>query len=335
MSMGDATARVNCILHNSHSQLGEDLVLWPTLLLSAGAHRPIFIELGAFDGVTYSNSLLLERCFGFHGLLIESNPTNFAKLNHSGRAAALEHSAVCEGTPGTVRVLAAPAAGNGEVGLGCTGSCYARSKVVGFAAAKAQLAGRAEVMTSVEVPCRSLTAMIEQHLGRARAREPGAVAFLSLDVQGAELKVLRAVDPAVFGLVMVELDGTDAAKDEAVRGVLRAAGLLPQPAALFVPESEVWVRPELRVVPVPIPSVRRGRGHTKCGRDAWLFERNGCRFTMPPQRIAELLANVTEAAGPKSWVSRLASPPAPLAPGASVPAPVPAPVPGEREGMPR
>ena len=55
MSMGVASARVNCILHNSHSQLGEDLVLWPTLLLNA-APRPIFIELGAFDGVTYSNA---------------------------------------------------------------------------------------------------------------------------------------------------------------------------------------------------------------------------------------------------------------------------------------
>jgi hypothetical protein len=52
--------------------------------------------------VFLSNSYMLERCFGFRGLLIEANPTSFAKLHGGPRAAlghsTLVHSAVCSGS---------------------------------------------------------------------------------------------------------------------------------------------------------------------------------------------------------------------------------------------
>ena len=49
----------------------------PTLLAlvreSAGRGGS-FVELGAFDGVTDSNTFLLEKCFDWRGVLIEANP---------------------------------------------------------------------------------------------------------------------------------------------------------------------------------------------------------------------------------------------------------------------
>ena len=52
-------------------------------------------RLGALDGIAFSNTYMLERCFGWRGLLIEGNPASFAKLRESGRAATFLHSAVC------------------------------------------------------------------------------------------------------------------------------------------------------------------------------------------------------------------------------------------------
>ncbi|XP_050423715.1 uncharacterized protein LOC126835279 isoform X2 [Adelges cooleyi] len=48
-----------------------------------------FIECGALDGETRSNTLYFERFFGWNGLLIEADPLNFAKMLRKGRRAYL------------------------------------------------------------------------------------------------------------------------------------------------------------------------------------------------------------------------------------------------------
>ncbi|CAH1738172.1 unnamed protein product [Aphis gossypii] len=48
-----------------------------------------FIECGALDGETRSNTLLFERFYGWTGLLIEADPLNFAKMLKKGRRAYL------------------------------------------------------------------------------------------------------------------------------------------------------------------------------------------------------------------------------------------------------
>ena len=59
---------IACARRTSRSQFGEDLVLLPTLLAAAlrmPRHQGIFVELGALDGVTFSNTIMLEQCFGW------------------------------------------------------------------------------------------------------------------------------------------------------------------------------------------------------------------------------------------------------------------------------
>ena len=56
----------------------------------------------------------------------------------------------------------------------------------------------------------------------AGLRQP---AFLSLDVEGAELKVVETFDPATFSVIMVEMDSSNRTKDAAVHSRLLAAGL--------------------------------------------------------------------------------------------------------------
>jgi len=63
----------------SYSQNGEDLEL--IRRYSLGTHLPkTYIELGALDGIRYSNTKLLEEQFGWSGILIEPNKAAFSLL---------------------------------------------------------------------------------------------------------------------------------------------------------------------------------------------------------------------------------------------------------------
>jgi FkbM family methyltransferase len=57
------------------SQFGEDVLLWT---LFDRRLDGFFIEVGAFDGYTYSGSYALE-CVGWHGLLVEAIPERAAE----------------------------------------------------------------------------------------------------------------------------------------------------------------------------------------------------------------------------------------------------------------
>ena len=46
-----------------------------------------FVEAGAFDGESYSNTLFMERSLNWNGLLIEPNPDSFSKLTRKHRRA--------------------------------------------------------------------------------------------------------------------------------------------------------------------------------------------------------------------------------------------------------
>ena len=89
-------------MNTSRSQSREDIILLPTLLSLAGLGKPgVFVELGANDGVTFSNTLALEACLGWRGLLIEANPANYGQLATSGRAASVQYGAVCADAAGS------------------------------------------------------------------------------------------------------------------------------------------------------------------------------------------------------------------------------------------
>ena len=85
----------------------------------------------------------------------------------------------------------------------------------------------------VQVPCRPMSHMLEEVGLRS-------VDFLSLDVEGSELKVLQAADVHAFKLIMVELDARNLEKDEAVRDLLRHGGFTF--VQCEVGNNEVWVQ---------------------------------------------------------------------------------------------
>lgn len=212
----------SCMRARSKAQFREDCSLWPLLLSalspSSGGR---FVELGALDGLTGSNTYALEKCLNWTGLLIEANPESYAKLQVSGRSAVRVHSAVCR-RPGYVNVTA-----HGGVFAGMPSE---------MSAAYIRSWGRhiPQRDAVVEVPCRSLTSLMQDN------GLPSGAEFLSLDVQGAEELVLRAVDPAVFKVIMVEMDGFDKAKEMRIHSLLLKVGLKQANKSFRVPYSRVY-----------------------------------------------------------------------------------------------
>lgn len=208
-----------------HSQHGEDLVLLPTLARIAEQARidgrtPVFVEIGGHDGVTISNTVVLERCCGWRGVLVEPHPANFATMNRSRPLAANVHAGVCAdapyGAPGAMLHLQ----GRGPVAR-AGGGCGA-----------------------IAVPCRSLTSII-------RNAGYDAVDFLSLDVQGSEADVLAHTDLSLIqGVALVEMEDPKSAAAAQVHEVLSKAGLHWQPS-LQVPISRVYTSRNVQIRAFP------------------------------------------------------------------------------------
>jgi hypothetical protein len=107
--------------YRSRAQWADDIRLLPMLACAAGGPlaaphkaalslpvpRGSFVELGAYNGLSNSNTFMLERCFAWRGLLIEASPSNYKMLAiSSNRTAHKVHSAVCAAPGGVVEVSA-------------------------------------------------------------------------------------------------------------------------------------------------------------------------------------------------------------------------------------
>ena len=155
------------VLANSRSQWAEDLMLLPYLLRAADWGVGSFVELGALDGVTFSNTAVLERCFNWTGLLIEASPANFAALLRSRRKAATSFSAVCR-----------PDEAGGRVNMTLGGGNVAMQLDAASPALRRRHHGRLREASrrTIAVPCRPLSTLMAD-VGMHRAT------FLSLDVR--------------------------------------------------------------------------------------------------------------------------------------------------------
>ncbi|KAJ8605556.1 hypothetical protein CTAYLR_000129 [Chrysophaeum taylorii] len=127
-----------------------------------------YVEIGAYDGLRYSNTLYLATCLRWGGVLVEGGYTNFrlleanVKIGRSGGVAF--YGAVCAPPDETVR--------------------FVQSANIG-GAVDALLPGRRNLSKHEDVPCRPMEFYL-QNLTH--------VDFFSLDVEGGELLVLETID---------------------------------------------------------------------------------------------------------------------------------------------
>ena len=156
---------------------GLDLKLLPWLDFRGG----FFIEAGANDGITFSNTLFLERFRDWRGLLIEPIPELAARCRENRSKCIVEQCALVADSSGPRE---APMRYCGMMSLvkGAMRSEEADLEHI-RKGCEVQKIGSYEVT----VPARTLSSVLDAH-------GIGAIDFLSLDVEGYEVEALRGLD---------------------------------------------------------------------------------------------------------------------------------------------
>ena len=204
----DASARVK---RHSKSQDGEDRYLVDTYF--KGLCGGTYLELGALDGVRFSNSHLFEFGFGWSGVLIEPNPKSFKALQTNRPKNRLHNVAVCD-VSREVHFM------RGDEGA-VTGIFEFMAPSFRAEWFKGSASARLEDVSD-KIRCEPLWRV----LGKDGLREKKHIDFLSLDVEGAEFEVLKTIDFTAqqFGVIFYEADPHNVVKNEIVKSYLEARG---------------------------------------------------------------------------------------------------------------
>jgi FkbM family methyltransferase len=165
------------------SQFGQDALVGDILFKGKPG---IFVDVGARDGVTISNTLYLERKFGWTGIAIEPHPDLFAKLARRRRCDCRNVAASAAAAEGLefVKFLEEPF---GNSGLLSTFRDRERLKQI-----------RHEI---ISVPCKPLSEIIG---------DLKVIHYLDIDVEGHEFEVLKGID---FSRVEIRVIGLEVSED--------------------------------------------------------------------------------------------------------------------------
>ena len=170
----------------------------------------IFLELGGFDGKTYSNSYMLENVLDFRGMLIEPGPSNFVKMKKN--------------RPKCININCAISESKNEVEFIGDGHAIGSSKHIidSFKKPKGKTWTEAWNISNkiTKVKAERLDNLLEKHNIKY-------IDFWSLDVEGAELDVLKTMnwEIPVYIIIMEESsDWTGSEKVKECRNILKKNG---------------------------------------------------------------------------------------------------------------
>ena len=164
---------------------------------SRGIRNFTFVEAGAFDGLTGSNVATLEKNLLWQGLCYEPNPVNFARVQQNRPRCKNFNAVLCDESNST----------SGKyVNFQVLNPPYDQeSGIVDFMMPTKQDMIRnldhKFIGKKLKLSCRSMSRDITQFISA-----DGHVDFLSLDVEGSELTVLKTIDWAKiqFEVVLAE-----------------------------------------------------------------------------------------------------------------------------------
>lgn len=148
-------------LTESKSQNGQDLF---ALLSNNFKRNGVFIEFGAYDGVIFSNTHLLEKRFGWTGILIDPIPSHYESMKQN-RKCKLIHGAITAKHQESVLIEELPASD------------------------LSRFVDKRKMFKKVhEVKALTLQEVIDKNL------TSNEIDFLSIDIEGEDIEILKSLD---------------------------------------------------------------------------------------------------------------------------------------------
>jgi FkbM family methyltransferase len=176
-----------------YSQVGQDRFLLEHFF--RGKRGGVFLDIGAYDGETLSNTLFFERSMGWTGLCVEPLPSAFAKLAAT-RKAACEN--LCVGDfEGEADFLESDTAGPNELMLSGMPAHFDPRHVI-----------RLEAWSKTKITRRVRVTKLSTLLAKHSLFD---IDYCSIDTEGAELAILSDFDPERFrvGVFTIENNWDD------------------------------------------------------------------------------------------------------------------------------
>ncbi|MGF0536960.1 FkbM family methyltransferase [Agrobacterium sp. ES01] len=133
-----------------------------------------FVEIGAFDGISLSNTYILEKDFGWNGILVEPNPTHTIPIL-SRRKASLCTQPIDKvtGTNVTMRFLI---------------NTPELSSLSSASQKDMHAAHRRKDYVEIEMPSLNVNELLEKNAA------PMIIDYMSIDTEGNELDILNSFD---------------------------------------------------------------------------------------------------------------------------------------------
>jgi FkbM family methyltransferase len=174
MTVSGGTVRIPHPERNAyHSEYQEDE--WLNNHIFLGQRKGVFFECGAIDGIVHSNSLFFERALGWTGLCIEPNPDEFEKLKKN-RICKAENYALWPEENKTIDFQ--------KIKGGLRGWSAITESIEEQQKERIKTNIKPEDIEIIKVPTIRLSSILKKH-GMKN------IDFVSLDIEGAELDVLK------------------------------------------------------------------------------------------------------------------------------------------------
>ena len=195
--------------YKSQSREDKELEKW-----FKGICNGTYLEIGGLNGIRFSNSYVYNKGLNWTGVLVEASPRNYQQLvRNRPNEIANVHAGVCEKEMDLHWVESHPNA------------LYATGGFQEFADPEFQKLwwSEGQIQNAQVIKCRTLEQILLETVG------PGFYFdFFSLDVEGAELSVLRSInfDQVGFGVILVEADEHNVTKNLEARNFLESNGYI-------------------------------------------------------------------------------------------------------------
>jgi FkbM family methyltransferase len=194
------------------SQQEEDKILFEKYL---NYKNGFFIELGAMDGITYSNSLFFELFMNWRGVLIE--PTSQYESLVKNRPNCYNFNYAISEIEGELEFL-----GDGALG--------------GLTKSMSNIHRSGWNLDKSHKPKKVKSVPINKIISELNVER---VDLFSIDVEGGELEVLKTFDWSIpVYLVLIEMAKHELDKDESCRDFLKSKGFIFD---MFIGCNEVWI----------------------------------------------------------------------------------------------
>ncbi len=187
------------ILEFSKSQIGQDIFVVSQLGLRPG----FFVEFGAADGITLSNTHLLESKLGWQGILAEParcDADNLAK----NRTAKIDYRCVWKESGHKLKFVEAKYSALSTLALYSNDDFHAKQ--------------REAPEDTYDVETVSLTDLLDQH------NAPRDIDYLSIDTEGSELDIISTFDFKKYNISIITCEHNYTESRQKIRQTLKKNG---------------------------------------------------------------------------------------------------------------